>query len=236
MPPGIQRSRAEYLLQVLPTGMNELGVGADLIYLARGAVAPHIRLFENLVEGGVLIYAMDDVAKNFLFPLGPTRLTPKEELPQQGVLLGHRCPSSTLRSSTKTSIHPLSALGGDVRVNRNYLSPRVPLDYSFEDLSSGLEDLLSHGFDEPASLIAIGELLLGGREHVEAANDHQIVDYPGSYPLGTASHEPVLEGHHLVADGRLGFALPTRRWGVHLFCAPPPGVLQRRRPVPHRTS
>src|SRR5215212_4948556 len=105
MPPGIQRSRAKHLLQVLPTGMNELGVGTDLIYLALGAVAPHIRLFENLVEGGVLIYAMDDVAKNFLFPLGPTRVTPKEELAQQGVLLGHRCSSSTLRSSTKTSIH-----------------------------------------------------------------------------------------------------------------------------------
>src|SRR5215217_2476259 len=120
-------------------------------------------------------------------------------------------------------VHPLSALGGDVRVNGNDLGSHVLLDYSFEDLSSGLEDLLSHGFDEPASLIAIGELLLGGREHVEAANDHQIVDYPGSYPLGTASHEPVLEGQHLVADGCLGLALPTRRWGVHLFCAPPPG-------------
>jgi hypothetical protein len=46
----------------------------------------------------------------------------------------------------------------------------------------------------------------------------------------------VLESHHLVADGCLGLALPTRRRGVHLFYAPPLGVRQRREPVPHRTS
>src|SRR5829696_266875 len=151
------------------------------------------------------------------------------------MFVGHRNASSIMRSSTKTSSHS-STLGGDIRVDRDDLSTRMLPYYCFKVRASGLEDLLSHGFDEPASLVAVGKLLLGGREHVEATNDHQILDHPGSYPIRTASHERVLEGHHLVADGRLGFALPTRRWGVHLFRAPPLGVRQRRRPVPHPTS
>src|SRR5215217_3354302 len=121
-------------------------------------------------------------------------------------------------------IEPLPTLGGDVRVNGDDLSSRMISYYCFKVSASSLEDLLAHGFDEPASLVAVGELLLGRREHSEATNDHQILDHPGSYPFGTASDELVLEGHHLVADGRLGLALPTRRCcGVHLFCAPPPG-------------
>src|SRR5215217_1900563 len=133
------------------------------------------------------------------------------------MFVGHRNASSIMRSSTKTSSHS-STLGGDIRVDRDDLSTRMLPYYCFKVRASGLEDLLSHGFDEPASLVAVGKLLLGGREHVEATNDHQILDHPGSYPIRTASHERVLEGHHLVADGRLGFALPARRCcGVHLF-------------------
>src|SRR5215216_4923708 len=75
---GIQLSRTERLLQVLPTGMDEFGVGADLIDLDLGAVALYVSLLEHLVEDCALIYAVDDVAENLLLPLGPTRVTPKE--------------------------------------------------------------------------------------------------------------------------------------------------------------
>ena len=39
VPPGVQLSRTERLLQVLPTGMDEFGVAPDLIDLDLGAVA-----------------------------------------------------------------------------------------------------------------------------------------------------------------------------------------------------
>src|SRR5215213_1868776 len=84
---------------------NKLGVVLDLVYLALGAVAPHIGLPEHLRKSGVLVYPVDDVAEDLLLPLRPARVAREEELPQQGVFLGHRCSSSTLRSSTKTSIH-----------------------------------------------------------------------------------------------------------------------------------
>jgi hypothetical protein len=61
--------------------MDEFGVAPDLIDLDLGAVALHVRLLEYLVEFGVLIYAMDDVAENLLLPPGPARVTPKEEPP-----------------------------------------------------------------------------------------------------------------------------------------------------------
>jgi len=46
-----------------------------------GAVALYVRLLEYLVEFGVLIYAMDDVAEDLLLPPGPARVAPKEEPP-----------------------------------------------------------------------------------------------------------------------------------------------------------
>jgi hypothetical protein len=52
-------------------------------------------------------------------------------------------------------------------------------------------------------------LPLCGREHAEAAHYHQIFDYARFDPIWTASHELVLKSHHLVADGRLGLALPA---------------------------
>src|SRR5215208_6876712 len=78
---GIQLSRTERLLQVLPTGMDQFGVAPDLIDLDLGAVTLYVRLLEYLVEFGVLIYAMDDVAEDLLLPPGPARVTPKEEPP-----------------------------------------------------------------------------------------------------------------------------------------------------------
>jgi hypothetical protein len=81
VPPGIQLPRAEHLLQMFPTGMDELGVAPDLIDLNLGAVALYVRLLEYLVEFCVLIYAVDDVAEDLLLPRGPARGTPKEELP-----------------------------------------------------------------------------------------------------------------------------------------------------------
>jgi len=61
--------------------MDEFGVAPDLIDLDLGAVALYVRLLEYLVEFGVLIYAMDDVAQDLLLPPGPARVTPKEEPP-----------------------------------------------------------------------------------------------------------------------------------------------------------
>src|SRR5215212_9708115 len=90
---------------MLPTSLDEFWVAPDLIYLLLRAVAPHVRLLEHLVERDILIYAVDDVAEDLLLPFGPARVATKEELPQQGVLLGHLYSSSTLRSSTKTSSH-----------------------------------------------------------------------------------------------------------------------------------
>jgi hypothetical protein len=81
VPPGVQLSRTERLLQVLPTGMDEFGVAPDLIDLDLGAVALYVRLLEYIVEFGVLIYAMDDVAEDLLLPPDPARVTPKEEPP-----------------------------------------------------------------------------------------------------------------------------------------------------------
>src|SRR5215216_6366070 len=83
------------------------------------------------------------------------------------------------------------------------------LNYVFQDRASRFQDLLSHGLDEPASLEALGKLLLGRCEHAEAANYRQVFDYPRSYPVGAASHELVLKGHHLIADGGLAPALPA---------------------------
>src|SRR5215211_5812726 len=91
------------------------------------------------------------------------------------------------------------------------------LHYTLEDRSSRLEDVLAHGLDEPASLEALGELPLCGSEDPEAAHYHQVFDYARAYPVGAAPHELVLESHHLVADGGLGLALPTR----HSIPAPP---------------
>src|SRR3954453_15771143 len=94
-------------------------------------------------------------------------------------------------------------------MDRDDLGSRVLLDYALQYRAPGLEHLLAHGLDRPASLLGVGELLLGRREHAEAAHDDQVFDHPGPYPFGTASHAPGLEGHHLVSDGRLGFALPA---------------------------
>jgi hypothetical protein len=71
----LQLSRAEGLLQVLPTGMDQFRVGANLIYLLLRAVALHVWLLEHLVEVGVLVSAVDDVAEDLLFPLGPARVS-----------------------------------------------------------------------------------------------------------------------------------------------------------------
>jgi len=61
--------------------MDEFGVAPDLIDLDLGAVAQYIRLLQYLVEFGVIIYAVDDVAEDLLLPPGPARVTPNEEPP-----------------------------------------------------------------------------------------------------------------------------------------------------------
>src|SRR5215216_3988186 len=103
--PGIQLSRAERLLQVPPGRVDEFGVAPDLVYLDLRAVAAHVGLLNHLVEGGVFIYAVDDVPEYLLLPLGPARVATEEELPKDRMILRHRFSSSMLRSSTKTSSH-----------------------------------------------------------------------------------------------------------------------------------
>jgi hypothetical protein len=61
--------------------MDEFGVAPDLIDLDLGAVAHYVRLLQYLVEFGVIIYAVDDVAEDLLLPPGPARVTPNEEPP-----------------------------------------------------------------------------------------------------------------------------------------------------------
>src|SRR5215208_2551746 len=104
-PLGVKFHGAERMLHVLPGCVHELGIALDLVYLGLGAVVLHVGLPEHIMEVGVLIYAVDDVAEDLLLPLGPTRATTKEELSEYIVFLRHRYSSSTLLSSTKTSSH-----------------------------------------------------------------------------------------------------------------------------------
>src|SRR5215203_2068119 len=95
-PPGIELPGPGSLFQLLSCRADELGIALDLVYLSLRAVSLYVRLLEHLGQCGVLVYAVNDVAEDFLFPLGPTRVTPNEELTQQRVFLGHRCSSSKL--------------------------------------------------------------------------------------------------------------------------------------------
>jgi hypothetical protein len=61
--------------------MDQFWVAADLIDLNRGAVALYVRLLEYLLQFGILIYAMDDVAQYLLLPPGSAGVTAKEEPP-----------------------------------------------------------------------------------------------------------------------------------------------------------
>jgi hypothetical protein len=92
-------------------------------------------------------------------------------------------------------------------VNGNDLGSSVLLDNPLQERAPGFQDLLAHSLDDPAPLEASGQLQLCGCEHAEAAHYHQVFDYARSDPIGAASHELVLKGHHFVADGRLGLSL-----------------------------
>ena len=72
---------------------------------------------------------------------------------------------------------------------------RVLLNYPLENRASSLQNLLAHGLYEPAPLEALRELLLGGREHPEAAHYHKVFDNARAYPVGATPHELVLEQH-----------------------------------------
>jgi hypothetical protein len=86
----IELPRAEYVLQMLPAMVDELGVHDDLVDLALGAVATHVGLLEHLIKGGVRVYAVDDVAEDFLLALGAKTVARAEhQLFPIGSLFGH---------------------------------------------------------------------------------------------------------------------------------------------------
>jgi len=66
---------------MLPAGIDQFRVAPDLIDLDLGEVALYVRLLEYLVQFGILIYAVDDVAEDLFLAPGPARVTPKEEPP-----------------------------------------------------------------------------------------------------------------------------------------------------------
>jgi hypothetical protein len=69
-------------------------------------------------------------------------------------------------------------------VDGDNFGSRVLLDYPLENRASSLQDLLTHGLYEPAPLEALRELLVGGREHPEAAHYHKVFDNARAYPVG----------------------------------------------------
>jgi hypothetical protein len=77
---GIQLSRAERLLQVLPAGVHEIGAARDLVYLRLGTVAKYVRFSQHFAEIRILVDAMDDVLEDLLLVLYLGWAT-QEELP-----------------------------------------------------------------------------------------------------------------------------------------------------------
>src|SRR5215218_11276906 len=89
----IEFLRAEILLHVLPGGLDQSGLGADLLHLYRRGVAPHVLLLDDLFQAGPIAEAVGDVLDH---PLLPRRMVLDAEQPvPEGpllALLGHPGP------------------------------------------------------------------------------------------------------------------------------------------------
>src|SRR5215216_3559037 len=59
----VEFARSKHPLQVFPAGVNQLRVPYDLVYHLLRAVAPHVGLPQHVVEVGLLVEAMNDVAE-----------------------------------------------------------------------------------------------------------------------------------------------------------------------------
>jgi 23S rRNA C2498 (ribose-2'-O)-methylase RlmM len=86
----IELPRAEYVLQVLPAMVDQLRVSEDLVDLDLGAVSAYVGFLEHLIKLGVRVYAVDDVAEDFLLALGAETVPRAEHQPFPiGSLFGH---------------------------------------------------------------------------------------------------------------------------------------------------
>ena len=86
----IEFPRAEYVLQMLPAMVDELGVHDDLVDLALGAVAPHVGLLQHVAKVGVRVYAVEDVLEDLLLAPSARAVLPAEhESFHEGSLFGH---------------------------------------------------------------------------------------------------------------------------------------------------
>src|SRR5215216_6972165 len=66
----VEFPRVEVLPQVLTRGFDEPGIGADLLYLEGGSVAPHVLLLYHITQVCSFAQAVDDVLDHPLFPCG----------------------------------------------------------------------------------------------------------------------------------------------------------------------
>src|SRR5215204_3353482 len=82
---GVEFPRVEVPLQVLVGGLDEPGVGADLLYLKGRGVAPHVLLLYHVAQVRPFAETVDDVLGDPLLPLG--RLMGAEQPVPEGSLL-----------------------------------------------------------------------------------------------------------------------------------------------------
>src|SRR5918994_7278953 len=84
---------AEILLHVPPGGLDQFGLGADLLHFYRRGVAPHVLFLDDLFQAGSVAEAVGDVLDH---PLLPRRMVLDAEQPvPEGPLLarfGHPGP------------------------------------------------------------------------------------------------------------------------------------------------
>ena len=70
--------------------VDVLGIHDDLVDLALGAVAAHVRLLEYVVKVGILVHAVEDVLEDLLLALSTRAVLPAEhESFQEGSLFWH---------------------------------------------------------------------------------------------------------------------------------------------------
>src|SRR5215210_8796002 len=67
---------------MFPAGVDELGVVNDLVYLGLRAVASHVVLTYDVVQGCALVDAVDDVPEYLLLALG-ANVAAEEYLPER---------------------------------------------------------------------------------------------------------------------------------------------------------
>src|SRR5687768_12306452 len=95
----VQFPRAEVLPQVLARGLDEPGIGADLLYLQGRSVAPHVLLLHHVAQVRPLAQAVDDVLDHPLLPCGRL-IAAKQPVPEGS--LSALCHASLL---TRVSSH-----------------------------------------------------------------------------------------------------------------------------------